>query len=378
MQARIALLTEIISPYRIPVFNEIDRSAPGKFRFFFLGKTEKRRQWKIYREKIDFYYKVLPSILFQQGSYGSPYFLNPTIFYELMRHSPGIIITGGYQHPSYLLAMLYAHIFKKRIILWCESNKYDYRYRHPLKEAYKRWFVRNCAGYIVPGRASFEYLLSLGAREEKIFTAPNAVDNDYFIQSCGRYRQTRATFKQSKGYPGKLILYVGRLIEQKGVSDLLKAFQMISGKHPEWGLLLVGSGEREKEYRGYCRTNDMRNVFFTGFIHQEELPAYYAISDCLVLPTHSDPWGLVLNEAMSAQLPVISSDVAGAAYDLIQPGKNGYIFNKGNVHQLSGYISDILSDERKRLVMGQKSFDIIKNYSPVECARGFIQAVREV
>src|SRR3989338_4408677 len=163
MQARIALLTEIISPYRIPVFNEIDRSAPGKFRFFFLGKTEKRRQWKIYREKIDFHYKVLPSILFQQGSSGSPYFLNPTIFYELMRHSPGIIITGGYQHLSYLLAIFYARIFKKRIILWCESNKYDLRLCRPWNEFYKRMFARSCDGYIAPGKASSEYLISLGA-----------------------------------------------------------------------------------------------------------------------------------------------------------------------------------------------------------------------
>lgn len=376
MRTRVALLTEIISPYRIPVFNEIAKGAPGQFLFFFLGKTERRRQWKIYREKIDFPYKVLPGILFQWGASGSPYFFNPTILHDLMKYSPEIIITGGYQHPSYLLAMLYANIFKKRIILWCESNKYDYRDSHPLKEAYKRWFVRNCSGYIVPGRASFEYLLSLGAKGDKILTAPNAVDNDYFIQSCDRHRQSRETFKQSKGYSGKLILYVGRLIEQKGVLDLLKAFQMISAKQPGWGLLLVGSGEQEKEFRDHCRTNGIKNVFFTGFIHQEELPIYYAISDCFVLPTYSDPWGLVLNEAMAAQLPVISSDAAGAAYDLIRPGENGYIFKKGDVHQLAGYISDILNDAQKRRAMGEKSFDIIKNYSPAECASGFIRAIK--
>ena len=77
---------------------------------------------------------------------------------------------------------------------------------------------------------------------------------------------------------------------------------------------------------------------------------------------------------MAAQLPVISSDAAGAAYDLIRPGENGYIFKKGDVHQLAGYISDILNDAQKRRAMGQKSFDIIKNYSPAECARGFIRA----
>lgn len=378
MRIRVALLTEIISPYRIPVFNQMVRDAPGQFRFFFLGKTEKRRQWKIYREKISFPYKVLPGILFQRGVSGSPYFFNPTVLYELIRYSPDIIITGGYQHPSYLLAMLYAKIFKKRIILWCESNKYDYRHSHSLRDGYKRWFVKNCSGYVVPGRASFEYLLSLGASSEKIFTALNSVDNDYFIQSCDKYRQDRETFRRTRGYPGKLILYVGRLIEQKGVSDLLMAFQMISGKQPEWGLLLVGSGEQEKEYRDHCRIKEIKNVFFTGFIHQEDIPVYYAISDCLVLPTHSDPWGLVLNEAMASGLPVICSNVAGAACDLVRPGENGYIFKKGDVNQLAAYISDILSDDKKRTVMGKKSLDIIKDYSPAGAARGFIRAIGEL
>lgn len=374
MRTKVALLTEIISPYRIPVFNRIARDAPGQFRFFFLGKTEKRRQWKVYQEKMAFPYKVLPGVLFQRGQAGSPYFFNPTILCELIRYSPDIIITGGYQHPGYLLAALYAAVSRKRLILWCESNKYDYRDNHPLKESYKRWFVRNCSAYIVPGRASLEYLLSLGAVADKIFTAPNAVDNDYFGQSRDRYRQGRETFKQSRGYPEKLILYVGRLIEQKGVLDLIKAFEMIFRKHPEWGLLLVGTGEQEEECRDYCRNNEISNVFFAGFIHQEDIPVYYAISDCLVLPTHSDPWGLVLNEAMASGLPVVCSDVAGAACNLISPGENGYIFKKGDAHQLAAYISDILSDDKKRMMMGQRSLEIIKGYSPAECAGGFIRA----
>ena len=378
MQARIALLTEIISPYRIPVFNEINQSLTGQFLVLFLGKTEKRRQWKIYREKIDFRYRVLPSILFQNGSSGAPYFLNPTIFYELMRYSPEIIITGGYQHPSYLLAILYARIFKKRIILWCESNKYDLRLCRPWNEFYKRMFVRSCDGYIAPGKASSEYLISLGASAKKIWMAPNAVDNAYFIQSCDRYRQNKDSFKQSKGYPEKLILYVGRLSDQKGIFDLLEAFRIIFAKDPDAGLLLVGSGEQEKQYKDFCLINNLKNVFFEGFIHQEKLPFYYAIADVFVLPTHSDPWGLVLNEAMACGLAVVSSDAAGAAPDLIIQGENGYVFKKGDIRQIVFCLENILGDEQKRTEMGKMSLEIIKNYSPFKCAQGFIRAIREV
>lgn len=375
MKKKVILLTEIISPYRIPVFNEIAKSVESQFLVLFFGKTEKRRKWKVYQEKIKFHYEILPNILFQKKGL-APYFLNPTIFFRLLKYSPEIVIIGGYHQPSSLLAILYAKLFKRRIILWCESNKYDYRSYFSWKEAYKRWFVRNCRGYIVPGKASFEYLISLGAEPKKVWIAPNAVDNNYFLQASEKYRENRELFKESKGYPKKLILYVGRLIDQKGILDLLKAFQILSYEHTDLGLLLIGSGEEEKRYRNFCKTNNIKNVFLEGFVHQEDVPAYYAVADVFVLPTHSDPWGLVLNEAMACELPVISSDVAGAACDLIINGENGYIFKVGDVRQLVSYLKDILTDEQKRDRMGQRSRSIINDYSPLKCAEGIMRAIR--
>jgi len=377
MKTEVILLTETISPYRIPVFNEIAQRLGNQFLVLFFGETEKRRQWRIYKEKIKFRYEVLMHFLLQKKG-SEPYFLNPTILYKLMKYSPSVIIISGYYNLSSLLAMLYAKFFGRRIVLWCEGNKYERRINYSLLEAYKRWFVRNCTGYIVPGRASFEYLLSLGAKTDKIWIAPNAVDNDYFSQACDKYRETKEAFKKTKGYSEKNILYVGRLIDRKGILDLLKAFQIVSGEQPDLGLLLVGSGKREARYRNFCKTHRIRNVFFAGFVHQEELPLYYAAADVFVLPTHSEPWGLVLNEAMACNLPIISSDVAGAAHDLIINGINGYIFQKGNIQQLVTYLKDILSDDQKRIKMGQASLNIIKDYSPLKCAEGAIQAIKEM
>lgn len=377
MQTKIIIITETISPYRIPVFNEIAQSLKDRFMVLFLGETEKRRQWMIYKEKIKFRYEVLPGFLLQKKD-SAPHFFNPTVFYKLMKYSPDIIIVGGYHHFAYFLAMLYARLFRRKIILWCESNRYEKRANYPWNQAYKRWFVRNSTGHIVPGRASFEYILSQGAVKDKIWIAPNAVDNEYFTRAGDTYRETKEIFKQSKGYPNKLILYVGHLIEEKGIRDLLKAFQILSYEYTDLGLLLIGSGKENGYYKNFCKTNNLRNVFFAGFIYQEDLPIYYAVSDVFVLTTYSDAWGLVLNEAMASKLPVISSDASGAAYDLIEPGVNGYIFKKGDIEQLSGYLREILKDERKRMGMGEESLNIIQNYSPLRCAQGFIQAIREI
>jgi glycosyltransferase involved in cell wall biosynthesis len=81
---------------------------------------------------------------------------------------------------------------------------------------------------------------------------------------------------------------------------------------------------------------------------------------------------------MACKLPVISSDGAGAAYDLISNGQNGFVFKRGDSGQLADYFKDILDDEQKRINMGQKSFEIIQNYSPEKCAQGFIRAIREI
>ncbi len=372
MKTEVILLTETISPYRIPVFNAIAVHLRDQFLVLFFGASEKRRLWRIYKDKIKFRYTVLMHFLLQ-GRNSEPYFLNPTILYKLIEYSPSIIITSGYYNLSSLLAMLYAKCFSRRIILWCEGNKYEERINYPLTEAYKAWFVRNCTGYIVPGKASFEYLLSLGAAADKIWIAPNAVDNDYFSQACDKHRETNDAFKKTKGYPEKIVLYVGRLVDQKGIFDLLKAFQMLSREQPNLGLLLIGSGEGEKRYRDFCKTNNIKNVFFEGFVHQEQLPIYYAASDVFVLPSHSEPWGLVLNEAMACKLPVISSHIAGAAADLVINGENGYIYEKGNIKELAEAIKKVLNSDTKS--MGIKSHEIIQNFSPLRCASGFLDAI---
>jgi glycosyltransferase involved in cell wall biosynthesis len=376
LKTRVIFLTEIISPYRIPFFNEIARVFKDKFLVLFLGESEKRRKWKIYKEKIKFRYEILPGILLQ-GRDSAPYFLNFTLISRLIKHSADIIVIGGYHQPGSLMALLYAKFFKRRCMLWCESNKNDLRTRHFINEAYKRWFVRRCDGFIVPGKASFEYLVSLGARPKEISIAPNAIDNDYFSLASAKYKEDSEAIRKSKGYPKKNILFVGRLIEEKGIFDLFKSFQIVSREESNLGLLIVGSGKAEKECREFCRINNLQSVFFTGFLQQEELPVYYAIADCFVLPTHSDPWGLVLNEAMSCGLPVISSDAAGAALDLVRPELNGYIFKRGDVSGLADCLRNILNDEGRRFRMGRVSLDIIKNYSPLKSAERFIQATGE-
>jgi len=379
MYRKTILLTEIIAPYRIPVFNKIAELYNGEFLVIFLAKTVVGRSWKIDTEKIHFNYEVAKGFVFKRlNSDFFPYLFNPFVFLRLIKLSPDVIIVGSYQHPTYFLALFYAKLFKKKFILWCESHGYGITKYNCITNSLKKFFIRKCDGYIVPGEAAYEYILSFGVKSDRIWKAPNAIDNDFFTQTCDKYRDRKEAFKQSKNYPDKIVLYVGRLIDQKGIWDLLKSFRVLSEEYLNIGLILIGTGKGKEQYRKFCKTNNMKNVFYEGFVQQEQLPVYYAVADVFVLPAHSDPWGLVLNEAMSCGLPVISSDVAGATFDLIYPGVNGYIFRRGDVEELTNYLKDILSDEEKRIRMGQSSSDIISDYSPLKCAQGFIQAIEEI
>lgn len=366
------MISEIVAHYRIPVFNKIAEQLGRDFHVLFLGELGIRTQWKVRYREIDFSYTVLPGLQFQIDQ-SFAYFLNPTILWTLCRFRPDIVIVESYQHPSVLFVILYAKLFKKRLVLWTESNRHDIRSGHPVKQAYKRWFVRNCTEHLAVGKASFEYLLSLRADADRIWVAPDAVDNDFFSKACDRERGEGKAFKQSKGYPEKLILYVGRLTDPKGIPDLLTAFQVLCERISHLGLVLVGSGEGESRYKDFCQVNNLRRVFFEGFVHQEDLPAYYAAADVFVLPTHSDPWGLVLNEAMACKLPVVATDVAGAARDLICHGENGYVYKKGDLWGLIRCIQKVLEGDKEK--MGQRSYEIVQNYSPQKCAQGFLEVI---
>ena len=131
------------------------------------------------------------------------------------------------------------------------------------------------------------------------------------------------------------------------------------------------------DYAKYCREHKFRDVFFEGFKQQNELPFYYGVADIMVVPSMRDEWGLVMNEAMAASLPVIASDRAGATHDLIEHGVNGYRFSAGEAGELAHWLAELLENEVLRHQMGERSLEIIQQFSPRKCAEGFLRAIFE-
>ncbi len=375
MKQRLTIITEIIAPYRIPVFNALAKHEDVEPHVIFLSENDPSlRQWDVYRDEIEFSYEVLPSWRRRIGKHNL--LVNRGLSSALREAAPDAILCGGYNYPASWASLLWARRNHARFYLWVESNAHDRRNGRLLVESLKRRFVRQCDGFVVPGTSSREYVRSLGTSDDQIFVAPNAVDSRLFAQEAARLRDNIAHERGRLSLPTRFFLFVGRLIEEKGVFDVLDAYlQLPVDPCEQIGLVFAGDGAERAELERRASDCGHGVVHFAGFVQRNELAGYYALADCLVFPTYSDPWGLVVNEAMACGLPIITTPVAGCAPDLVRDGWNGRIVAAGDVEQLALAMREIAGNTELRSRMGQNSAAHIESYSPEACADGIAQAV---
>jgi len=378
MSRKTVVITEIIAPYRIPVFNALARHEEIDLHVVFLAETDEiLRQWRVYKDEIRFSYEVLPSLRLRLGKHGL--LLNWRLWSCLKRANPEVILFGGYNYVASWEALLWARRRGIEFALWSESNLHDSRARSASTEFLKKYFVRRCDRFIVPGSSSFDYQRSLGSAESDIFIAPDAVDNSFFAAHAGVAREHADEFRQRLKLPGRFILFVGRLVREKGVLDLLDAYARLDcGLRSAVGLVFAGDGVLRAELSRRAQQISPGAVCFPGFLQREDLAVLYALSEVFVLPTRSDPWGLVVNEAMACGLPVIVTNVAGCAADLVEDNWNGYIVPARDPDRLSFAINSVLGNPELKPRMGAHSLERIRNYTPESCAKGLAAAALPV
>jgi glycosyltransferase involved in cell wall biosynthesis len=375
MSRRLVIITEIIAPYRIPVFNALAQHNGIDLHVIFLAETDStQRQWLVYKDEIRFSYEVLPAWRRRIGRHGI--LLNWGAESALRRASPDFIVCGGYNYVASWQSMLWARRNRVPFGLWAESTTRNLRRCYALVEFLKTRFLRSCDAFVVPGKSSIEYLRSYGVAEEMIFTAPNAVDTQFFARQAEVLRGEAVRHREALGLPARFFLFAGRLVPEKGIFDLLRAYGELSPEiKKDVGLVFVGNGPARSALLQCAAAINPGSIQLVGFAQREQLAAYYALADIFVFPTHTDPWGLVVNEAMACGLPVIASDSAGCAADLVENGWNGRVVTAGDVGQLAWAMNELASDAELRSRMGRRSRGRIEQYSPEAWAAGLARAV---
>ena len=339
---RVALLTEIPAPYRIPLFNALADRV--ELTVLFLRERNPERPYRLHEDELRFERRVLAGR--DVTVRGRWLVLNRGVVHALRRARPKVVLLGGWNQPAFWSALSWAQRRRVPVVLWVESTRSERR--SGLLEPLKRMLLRTVAAFVVPGSASRDYLLTLGVSESKIAVAPNAVDPSIFAVAAERPARERP-----------VVLAVGRLAPEKGIDVLLEAVRDLPVD-----VVVAGTGPEEERLRAAAPPN----VRFLGYVDRDELPRLYADADVLAMPSRSDPWGMALNEGALAGLPLVSTDAAGAAHELIEDGVNGFRLPAGDAGALRDALRKLAEDAEFRRRSGRRSTELAARFTPAAWA----------
>ena len=355
---KLALLTEIPAPYRISLFNAMAARDDVDFRVLFLARADPRHGfYDLHESEWKFEHRFLRGRSLRRG--GRWVVLNRGVLGELRRFRPDVVGVGGWNEPAFWQALAYCKARRRPLLVWIESTARDARSEALPLELARRAMIRGAAGAFVPGTASAEYARALGVPADRIALAPNAVDAKLFEQaSVDRTGRATCTF-----------LYAGRLDPEKGLDTLLRAFAHVPGE-----LALAGSGSEQERLRALAPDR----VRFLGPLDRDAMLRAYAEADVFVLPSRSEPWGMVLNEAAAAGLPLVATEEVGAARDLIEEGVNGFVVPADDEAALSSALERLAGDPALRHAAGARSRELGSRLTPEAWADGLATLARRV
>ena len=309
---------------------------------------------------------------------------DPAIWSHVRAGGFDALWTHGHAYGSNLIAMAAARSRSIPVFLRGETSLLLRRsgWRKALRHLYHKSVFASVDQFLAIGDANRDYYLSMGVAASRIHQVPYVVDNDRFIRdsriSDDERRAIRAEFGVKDDTP--IILYLSKLQRRKHPEFLVEAADQLNRLGHSAHAVIVGSGEMDEELRALVAERALSNVHFAGFQNQARLPKIFAASDIFVLPAKQEPYGLVVNEAMCAGLPIVTTDEVGASRDLVHDGRNGSVVPAGEVQPFVDALAHLVSDGERRLRYGAESLRIIQDRSFASCLRGVrsaVQAVRE-
>ena len=303
---------------------------------------------------------------------------NPQIVKKIKEGNFDAVWVHGWASLTNLLAILSAFAFNIPVLIRGESNLLQPTnpLKNYIKENILKTLFKNVSAFLAIGRYNSEFYEMHGVSKEKVYLVPYTVDNDFFFFKAKEFLPKKTELKTKFGIPFDIpvILFSGKLIDVKRPMDLLKAYADVS-KGLKAALIFVGDGLLRKKLETFARENQLQHVYFMGFRNQSELPEFYAMADIFVLPSGSEPWGLVVNEAMCFGLPVIVSDQVGASGDLVKDGENGFVYPSMNINLLAEKLKMLLDNKDLMDKMGKNSKEIIMKWSYKEDINGLKKAL---
>jgi glycosyltransferase involved in cell wall biosynthesis len=323
------LITNVIPPYHKPVFDRLAQRYPN-LRVLLSTPMERNRSWKLEWDNLDVV--VQKTITLNRRwrhpkGFSEPLYIHLPLdtLSQLKRFRPQIVISWEMGVRTLLSAVYRLTHPSSRLIVWAETAEATEHGRGMLRRVLRGTIHRAVDAFLVTGDSGARYLRSLGIGDRKIFKIAYTTDTRAFLS---------AGITRSAGNAQRL-LYVGQLIERKGLLQFLQALSRWVDSHPdrEVEFVIAGNGPLRERLESFEIPANLKLVLL-GNVDYSELPAVYAEAGIFVLPTLADTWAVVVNEAMASGLPVLGSIYGQAVSELVQDGQNGWTFRPDAVDEV--------------------------------------------
>ncbi len=300
----------------------------------------------------------------------------PGLYKAIKNVNADIIITEGFGGWA-PVGIRYAVIHRKKLCMFYERTAYVERNSPKWRSLYRRIVGIPVKHFLINGTLTEKYLNEgLGFKHTPKIKGCMSADSFGLAQAVSSFskEQKENLRKELKLNPGLTFLFVGQMVERKGIRELLAVWNQHIQKHPQDNLVVIGKGVLEEKLRQQYASEN--SIHILGAINYDLLYQYYAICDVFIMPTLEDNWCLVIPEAMACGKPVACSIYNGGHYELVKDGINGYKFDPLNSDSILKTLDKFHHTDLSK--MGVASREIESNFTPDKAAQRIYEACRKV
>ena len=378
---RIAILTNAPATYRTPVFERIAKAPGVEARVFFdsaSGSTVVDRQPSYPHEFLQPAFNLRRRNYQDDDDWAEQVSMGFSLSYlpRLASFRPDVIVSGEFGWRT-LNATLYARSAAIPLLIWWEGTRFTERKLAAIRRFARRGFARTSAGLLGFGRGSVDYLRDIAGEQTPVHFVPQVVDNQPIAEATDRWRAQRERVREQLGARGVTLLCLSRLLPHKGIPQYISALRRLTDAVPEGAFtaLFAGEGPEAETVERVAKDfpHAIRNL---GMVSPGEIPRLFAASDVLVFPTLRDCWGMVVNEALAAGIPVLGSRYSGAAEELIRDDELGRLVDPLAPDSLDAALMAAVRDGRWAKTSPTRLRAALNSYTSKDAADAILQAVQ--
>lgn len=363
------------SKYKAGVFSEIFRQSQAKNIDAIIIQIAETDSDRSILTGVDLSYHKYPFQLLFAGAYSAIPQLDlvKKLFGDVWNSNSKMILLPGFHTLEFWAMLLAAKMRGKVVAVFCDSTEYD-KPQTWFKSILKRLFFSSCDAFFCYGQRSHHYLKLHGAHPAHIYFRRQAaaLPHDYDASLVPQQRVAMASNVNEPRF-----LYVGRLSPEKGLDTQLRAIALVLQKIPAAKLVLVGSGPSKAALEALSGQLGLTNsVEFAGSKDVDALREEYLKASCFVLPSTSEPWGLVVNEALAYGCPVVVSHRCGCVPELVINGVTGYVFTASDANDLAKKMIQVVTEFADPVEAANRCLSVISTYTPEAAARQILDGCK--